>query len=346
MAAFAFGPDGRELSSAILEGMPDATVLVRVDGEIVYANQRVEELLGWPVAELVGQPVECLVPLTLAGGHHHLRDGFFCEPRNRMMGSGIELNAQHRDGRLIPVEISLSPFEYGGDHLVISAIRDASEQRALRHTVAELEAARSKVAVLEDRDRIARDLHDGVIQRLFAAGLHLQASIGRPDQADRIFGVVDDIDAAIKEIRTTIFTLHGRRGLGSGLKDALRSAASEASRLLGHEPILELAGPIASVTNGVEAEILAVVRELLSNVAKHAQATTVRLRVAVDEASVSVTVEDDGVGFDLATVYPGSGLENLRERAECLSGTMQISGHSPHGTVIRWRVPYSPTNNG
>lgn len=450
------------LSSAMLEGMPDATVLVTASGVIMYANRRVEALLGWPAGELVGEHVEMLTPSPVADRHVALRDGFFREPMVRSMGSGLELDARHRDGSLIPVEIGLSPLDFDEEHLVIAAIRDVRAQRALRHAMleernraqavidalpdgvlefdiemgrhvtvnprfcdlvgltaaevlaisgtppwwdradeeqirdlrsqagigellhyemqlrhcsgrytpvmvtskvvsregrstllglfhdltderrvaVELDAFRAKLAVFDDRDRIGRDLHDGVIQRLFAAGLQLQSSIGRPGQEERLLGVVDEIDHAIKEIRTTIFSLHGRRGLDSGLGDALRVAVAESSRLLGHRPQLDVNGPLGVLSEELGTEVLAVTRELLSNVVKHAHASQTTVRVDVDDARVTLTMEDDGVGFEADSVDVGLGVMNIRERAQRWGGTAHMTRRSPHGTLVRWSVPH------
>ncbi len=119
----------------------------------------------------------------------------------------------------------------------MATVRDVTERL---ETSAQLHAARTRLEVLDDRDRIARELHDSVIQRLFAAGLHLQASTGRPDTRERISAVVDEIDDAIREIRGVIFTLQRPSHLDSGLAEALRVSISEAARLLGHRPTLNV----------------------------------------------------------------------------------------------------------
>ena len=151
------------------------------------------------------------------------------------MGSGLLLTALHRSGREVPVEIALSPLRRTEVSATVATVRDVTERL---ETAAQLDEAQTRLEVLDDRDRIARELHDSVIQRLFAAGLHLQASTNRPDTAERVSAVVDEIDEAIREIRGVIFTLHRPAQLDSGLEAALRASINEAARLLGHRPTL------------------------------------------------------------------------------------------------------------
>ena len=335
---------GERLAVLILDAMPDAAVLVNGDGVIVYANARIEHMLGWPVDLLVGESVERLVPANVAAHHVKLRDGYIRHPGLRPMGSGLELDAVARDGTPTPVEVSLSALTLGDEQFVIAAIRDASEQRALRRAVAEtteeLAVVRSVAALADERDRIARDLHDGVIQRLFGAGLHLEASIGRPDVEQRVGGVIDEIDNVIKEIRTTIFALHRPRGINLGIEHALQVAVEESSRLLGHRPHLNMSEELGAVPPELGNELLAVVRETLSNVVKHARAQETSVTVDVDESSVSVIVEDDGVGFQPSPIHDSSGLRNLQERADRWGGAATVTRRSPTGTVVYWHATF------
>lgn len=335
---------GDRLAAVILDAMPDAAVLVNCDGVIVFANARVEHMLGWPVDRLVGESVERLVPASVAARHVTLREGYIRHPGLRPMGSGLELDAVARDGTPTPVEVSLSSLTLGDEQFVIAAIRDASEQRALRRAIAEtteeLAVARSDAALGDERDRIARDLHDGVIQRLFGAGLHLEASIGRADVEQRVGGVIDEIDNVIKEIRTTIFSLHRPRGINLGLEHALRVAVEESGRLLGHRPHLSMSEELGAVPPELGVELLAVVRETLSNVVKHARAHETSVTVEVDESAVAVIVEDDGVGFQPTPVHDGSGLKNLQERADRWGGAATVTRRSPSGTVVHWHATF------
>jgi signal transduction histidine kinase len=211
-------------------------------------------------------------------------------------------------------------------------------QAALAMERARGQEERELLVVLEDRERIARDLHDVVIQRLFATGLQLQSGAmnARPEVAKRINQAVDDLDATIRDIRRTIFEL--RTPMSAALRTEIRDAIEVAAESLGYRPGLELIGPIDSaVPDTLRAELTAVLREALSNAVRHAHADRVAVTVAVDAGWVTVTVTDDGVGCDPEAAR--SGLINLRERAERLGGDFQLSRVIPHGTEVRWSVP-------
>ncbi|WP_405059966.1 GAF domain-containing protein [Kribbella sp. NBC_01505] len=208
----------------------------------------------------------------------------------------------------------------------------ALERSAARHD-------RSALAVLADRDRIARDLHDLVIQRLFATGLQLQG-IHRsvtPDVQERISRAVTDIDATIRDLRASIFELQHQPGRRS-LRADLRTLVDEYAVTLGFAPRLRFTGPIDSVVPALaRPQILAAVREALSNVARHARATSVTVDVTVAAGEVTTQILDDGIG--IKSTATESGLRNLRERAALLGGAVRVTERQPHGTVLELRAP-------
>ncbi|RAN91910.1 Histidine kinase [Micromonospora saelicesensis] len=211
-------------------------------------------------------------------------------------------------------------------------------QAALAMERARGQEERELLVVLEDRERIARDLHDVVIQRLFATGLQLQsaAPMARPEVAKRINAAVDDLDATIRDIRRTIFEL--RTPMTSELRTEIRAEIEASAEALGFKPHLELTGPVDSaVPDAIRPDLTAVLREALSNVVRHAQCTRVDVVVRVDAGQVTVVVTDNGVGCDPAAAR--GGLVNLGERASRLDGTFTISPGEPHGTEVRWTVP-------
>jgi signal transduction histidine kinase len=218
-----------------------------------------------------------------------------------------------------------------------------AERVAMALDVASSQAYRARLAVLEDRDRIARDLHDLVIQRLFAVGLSVQsaeADAVRPEVIERLRRAVDDLDDTIKDVRRTIFQLHSPTG--HDLRNQLDDVVAAARRGLGFAPRLIIDGPVIAVPSPIAADLVAVVRELLSNAARHAQATHVEVRLRIG-SDVDVTVSDDGEGMDPRQARR-SGLANLTERAAGHGGTLELSRREPHGTQVRWRVPL-PTSS-
>ena len=214
-----------------------------------------------------------------------------------------------------------------------------AEQAGLALQVAQAQEDRGRLAVFEDRDRIGRDLHDLVIQRLFGIGLTLENAVrltNRPEIAERITGAVDDIDATIKDIRRTIFELSAPSG-SSDFRSALGEEVAASVTSLGFTPRLRTSGPVdTAVTPELRPHLLAVLREALSNVARHAQATKADIGLDVGTELV-LTVADDGVGV------PGggrrSGLQNMAERAESLDGSFELRGGPGRGTEVVWRVP-------
>ncbi|WP_162803101.1 sensor histidine kinase [Ornithinimicrobium avium] len=223
-------------------------------------------------------------------------------------------------------------------------VRDVVSALALHASVVldreHAEREHDLLTVLQDRDRIARDLHDLVIQRLFAIGLTLQGASRRaikPEVSERLEGAVAELDQTIRDIRATIFELRHRAGQGSFRAD-LRQLIDSYAPTLGFAPVVQLTGPIDSVTGEeVQAQVLMVVREALSNVARHAHASSATVEVEATPDRFTVVVRDDGVGLGEGAVE--SGLGNVRARAAEHEGEVELSSGRPHGTVLRWSVP-------
>ena len=199
-----------------------------------------------------------------------------------------------------------------------------------------------RLALFEDRDRIARDLHDLVIQRLFATGMSLQgtvALVGDSEVAHRVEKSIDALDETIRDIRSAIFSLQSRGDTDPPpLRSRILSVVEEMTGPLGFAPALRLAGPLDSrVPGGIADQVLAALREGLANAAKHARAS--RVDVSVDAGrDLVLTVRDNGVGV------PGdssrrSGLANLTDRATETGGTMHVATADGGGTELEWRVP-------
>ncbi|WP_433169376.1 GAF domain-containing protein [Kribbella sp. CA-247076] len=218
-------------------------------------------------------------------------------------------------------------------------VRMFAGQATLALDRAQAQRDQSMIAVLEDRDRIARDLHDLVIQRLFATGLQLQGMrrMVEPEVQERIGRAVEDIDATIRDLRAAIFELHHQPGHRS-LRADIQSLVAEYAGSLGFRPRLTCEGPLDSaVPVTVRPQILAAIRESLSNVVRHAQASEVTVEVTVANREVVTRVTDDGIG--LAPGDRQSGLRNLRERAETLGGTVRVEPNQPRGTLLELRAP-------
>ncbi|MGO9149702.1 MAG: PAS domain S-box protein [Acidimicrobiales bacterium] len=488
--------DTADVLATLLQSSPDAVVAVNADGLIVLASEAIRTLFGFDPDEVVGLPIETLVPEEARAMHERHRRKFSENGQARSMGLGLELTGRRRDGSVFPIDVSLAPFSTGGEQFTGAFVRDATDRRrqeARLHaineitqrllageptaTTLELVACRARglvdaslgwvvvpsgkedlvvsasdgegaesiigleissdgsiakqamtegesiivddlstemtvpgemkalglgpglfcplgvegrilgalvvarprgapsfsandTALVEvfanaamvaltlgearveleqlhataERERIGRDLHDTVIQQLFALGMGLQ-SIERLTSgpvAGRIDRVVDGLDEVIREIRETIFLLERPAMADWGLRSAVTAVVAAAAEHLGFTPRVGFQGPVDSVTSELlEPNVIAVLTEVLSNVARHAAASSVEVVIAAEDNMLLVSVADDGVGPPRGRTA-GNGLRNIAERARALSGSVSITARSPSGTLVEWCVPITP----
>ena len=215
-------------------------------------------------------------------------------------------------------------------------------QAAVAMELAERRRDAEQIAVLQDRDRIARDLHDLAIQRLFATGMTLQSAgrfIEHPEAAERVARAVDDLDETIKIIRSTIFGLRARDGgAGTGLRARVVRAAGEAAPVLGFAPSVRMEGLVdTDVPREIADHVIAVLSEALTNIARHAHAGRADVALETDGREVRLTVTDNGVG--IPAEGRRSGLANMAERARQLGGEMKWTTPAAGGTALVWRAP-------
>jgi signal transduction histidine kinase len=221
-------------------------------------------------------------------------------------------------------------------------------QAAVALELAEHRSEAERLSVFEDRDRIARDLHDLVIQRLYATGMSLEGAmplIVRAEAATRVRTAVDAMDETIKDIRSTIFALqaHGTEK-PPGTRARMLSVVDEMTGPLGFSPSLRLVGPLDDVVVGELAEqMLGALREALSNAARHAKAGRVDITIEAGNGAAVLRVRDDGIG--IPAEVDRSGLRNLAERAALLGGTMTISSDKGAGTELAWQAPLPATGD-
>jgi PAS domain S-box-containing protein len=335
---------------AMFLAAPDGYLVVDADGVIREANPKLASLFGWGRDELVGRPVEVLVPDALDDRHRTHRTDFVRHPRDRPMGVGLDLRGRRRDGTTFPVEISLSPWRPEGEDeglRVICAVRDVTDHRRLRDF-----SAGALRATEDERRRIARELHDDTAQRLATLILRLRTLEREPDAGARAV-LVDEIRQEIVETADEVKRIS--RGLRPpeleevGLALAVRAHVRTLRERLGFEidaelddvdPFLDLTGKLA---------LYRIVQEALSNVRRHAGPCRTTLRLLAADGHVVAEVADDGRGFDPASrmeLDRGLGLIGMRERASMIGGRMSIESAPGAGTSVRASVPFHSPEDG
>lgn len=226
-----------------------------------------------------------------------------------------------------------------------SAMVDAfARQAAMALELATSQVQRGTLAVYRDRERIARDLHDLVIQRIFGTGLTVQSMRPRLPQELRPAAdeVVGQLDEAIRDLRSAIFALQ-RPGMAEGLRGRVTETVGAVVPALGCEPRIRMEGPLDTVVpEPVAGHLTSVLTEALTNVARHAQAHTVQVLVSARPDALTLQVDDDGAGLSEGAVVPGNGLRNMRSRAAELGGGLSIRERPEGGTRLVWSVPLGP----
>jgi two-component system sensor histidine kinase DevS len=322
--------------AAVVASSDDAMISLGPAHLVQTWNPGAERLFGHSEQHIIGRTIDILMPDAACPA--------FREAVEQIRAHGRTDSYQSRwrraDGTEVDVAVTVSPMRDTDGVLIgfSAAARDITHQLAAQ---AELAAARADREVMAERDRIARDLHDMVIQRVFGAGLALQsitARITHPDTAARIQTVMDELDATIRELRGTIFDLGQPTQKAASLRAQVLDETATVQNRLGFAPAVEFGGPVdAALPDATAAHLLAALREALSNVVRHAHASAVQVAVrAGDELLLEVT--DNGRGIDPA-VTRSSGLTNLRRRAEKLGGSFEVTDRPEGGTRLRWRIP-------
>jgi PAS domain S-box-containing protein len=279
---------------------------------------------------------------TLAISDMSADTGVMVEARAAGFGPGLYLPMQAEDGPVGSLVLARSPAALPFGPPEVAAAEVFASAAAIVLALGSAREALERMRMSSEHERIARDLHDTVIQRLFALGMRLQAAerLAEGVVAERIRATVDAIDEVIREIRETIFDLN-RPDLtrGVGLRAELRSVVAESAEQLGFSPRVAFRGPVeAAVTDTLVPQLLSVLREALSNVSRHAKASAVDVVLAAADGSVTLSISDDGVGIPDEPAA-GHGLDNMAARAQKLGGELSIVQRSPAGTLLQWRIP-------
>jgi PAS domain S-box-containing protein len=336
----------QDLYKALLIAAPDPIVTVDKDGEIVMVNRQAERVFGYGSEELIGQSVETLLPENLRGRHVHHRTDYIGNAQVRPMGAGLQLVARCKDGRELPVEISLSPVLTTEGAFVTTVIRDISERKQAEDSLRDL-SARLISAQEEERSRIARELHDDFNQRLALLAVDLEQLAGRqPTSREELTDCLQALLRRTKELSSDIHRLshqlHPSILQHLGLVVATRSFCKEISDQNGiHIELVHHGVPI-SLPGNIALCLYRIVQEALRNVIKHSGAESARVEFKGSPDELTLRISDDGMGFDpeSARTRRGLGLLSMRERLRLVNGTISFGRSEPAGTRIDVRIPF------
>jgi len=325
---------------AVFEAAPDGIVVVDAAGRIREVNPEALAMLGYDRDELLGAPVERVVPAEVRSRHVALRDGFMESPHTRGMGAGLDLRAVRKDGRQLPVEVSLRPCITPEGRFVIATMRDVSERKRLQNLgTGALRAAE------EERERIARELHDDTAQCLAAllVRLELLQRSGQPEQRQRLMDEMHhDLQEAVEGVRRIARGLRPPALADVGVEAAIRSQVRSLFQLSPVEVTVELGRVGERLHPEAQLVVYRVVQEALTNVVRHSGARRVGVTLTLEGGEVVASVEDDGEGFDPEGLFlegGGLGLLGMHERARIVGGYLRIRSSPGEGSQVTLRVP-------
>ncbi|MGV3573194.1 MAG: PAS domain-containing sensor histidine kinase [Ramlibacter sp.] len=338
-------------ASAWLAGLLDSAMdaIITVDGgqRIVLYNRAAERIFGWPAAQVIGRTLDMLMPARFRGDHgaHIARFGATGVTSRRMGGSAVLL-ALRADGEEFPIDASISQLDTPQGKLFTVILRDVTERVRAQEELASFASEASGVRE-QEKARIARELHDELAQSLTALKMDadwVRANLGKPGEAaERLAAMLRLLDDAVASTRRIAADLRPLVLDDLGLVSAVEWVASSFTQRTGvpcHldlDEALDLQEPYATA-------VFRMVQESLANVAKHAAARQVRVRLARNGDLVELSVQDDGVGFDVrdARKPQSLGLVGLRERAKLLRGAVEIASAPGQGTRVEARIPLAP----
>jgi signal transduction histidine kinase len=267
-------------------------------------------------------------------------------PMHSFLGVPIVVR-EHVYGRLYLTEKQgAAGFSKDDERIAMTLAAQAGVAIDNANLLREVKARGDEVAVLEERDRISKELHDGVIQSIYSVGLSLQGGMGHIDRdpeatKKRIEEAIDTLDNVVRDVRSYIFALQPKSVTELGLRGALEELVRELEVNALTESTVDLSDDaLEMVPDAAVGDVIQIAREILANVARHARASEVFVACTVREGrTVVLTIEDDGVGFDPGAVSRGHGLDNMQERAERSGGQVTITPRRPKGTVHTLSFP-------
>jgi len=349
------GVDADALLTAVAEHARDlaradaATILTTtpVQGQLVVAaavGAYSEQVIGHYVPtgkSISGAVMETGEPLHTADASTHLR-GY--QPIIRAGHVGPAIFVPLRVGGRATGTLMVANTKGGRrfDESTISLVKTFADQASVAIGYGRAQADVRRLELMDERERIAKELHDGIIQSLFAVGMGLQGTAlmtGSPETAARIDGAVGELDRVIRDLRNYIFGLRPGILADRQLDQALRELGADIQKRSSFRVEVEVDAELAALVSSRSHQIVQMTREALSNVARHAQAKNSAVRLRRTGQTAVLTIEDDGVGFAVRSGSAGNGLRNMRERATAMGGSLRVSSKPGSGTTLRFTFP-------
>ena len=348
------------LLRGLVEHAPDSIMVVDAQGRIVQANARTEATFGYRRDDLLGEPIEILVPERFRERHLGHRMGYDHDPRPRTMDTGLELYGRRKDGSEFPVDIMLSPMQLATGRMVIAIVRDITRRKQaeeqLRQSQQQLRALTTRLQEIreEERTRIARELHDELGQAMTGLKMDLAwvgKHLAKPGESlptaigDKVVEMTNLINGTIHSVRRISSELR------PGLLDDLGLAAAIEWQAHDFEGRSGIACEVIVPANGVNLDretytaVFRIFQETLTNVARHAHATKVRVSMSQEDRRVILEVNDNGRGISASAVSDrrSLGLLGMRERAALFGGEVNFVGVAGRGTTVAVTIPQPQT---
>jgi PAS domain S-box-containing protein len=341
----------KALFSDLFELSPDAIFLINQEGKIIRVNNQGAFIFGYEQDDLINKSIDILLPEQFRKVHIMHRMNYQNNSGRRSISPGYELHGRRKSGEQFPVDVMLSPVKIGDDWLVISVVRDISEQK---RTQAELAEMQHRLFDSQEAERLvlAQELHDGTIQELFSINFQLAEissdaiNEGLPELGKKILSAGEMTQNVIQGLRNISRDLRPPALAPFGLEQALYSHLERFQEL---HPELEIHTELEADGQMLEKNLRLVLfrifQNAVSNVARHAQAQQLWVRLEFDEQQITLEIEDDGKGFDVPErwvefVRNGHlGLVGIRERVEAINGNLTIVSRPGDGTLIKVNVP-------
>jgi PAS domain S-box-containing protein len=329
--------EAEEKCRTFLETAPDAMIICDSQGKISMVNAQTERMFGYSRQELIGQPIEILMPERFREAHVFKRRAYDAAPVSCPMGTGLELYALRKDGSEIPIEVNLSPIETADGIFISSTIRDVTERKQLAEQI-------RWAAILEERSRMARDIHDTLAQGFTGIILNLEAveeaCADLPEAVrERITRAREVARESLEEARRSILTLSTALLPGVNLATCLQGMA-ERYRSMSTKTRVEVSvrGAPFRLDPVIEENLCHIAQQATDNALQHALASTVRIELAFDKKHIRLQIKDDGRGFDVKKARRGLGLTGIRERANAIGGKLTLNSQLGKGTCVEVKV--------